>query len=178
MLAARGAVVIDADRLAREVVAPGTPGFCAVVDEFGAEVLGSDGDLDRARLGRVVFADPVRRAALNAIVHPLVAQRSAELMAAAAPESVVVYDVPLLVENDLAGHYELVVVVDAAESVRLERLTRDRGMSAVDARARMAAQADRERRLAVADVVVTNDGTREELEHQVAALWESLRSRT
>lgn len=175
-LAERGAIVIDADVLAREVVAPGTPGLSAVVAEFGAEVLGPDESLDRPRLGSLVFGHPQRLAALNAIVHPLVAARTRELMAAAPADAIVVHDVPLLVENDLAETYDVVVIVDAAEDTRLGRLTRDRGMSVQDARARIAAQASREQRLAVADVVVTNDGSLEALDEQTDALWEQLRS--
>ncbi len=128
LLAAHGAVVVDADALAREAVAPGTPGLAAVVAEFGPEVLAADGSLDRAALGRVVFGDDTRLAALEAIVHPYVGRRSAELMAAAAPGSVVVYDVPLLVEKGLQDGYDVVVVVDAADDVRLHRLVDRRGM--------------------------------------------------
>lgn len=174
LLAARGALIVDADRLAREVVAPGTPGLAAVVAEFGPEVLTAEGELDRARLGRMVFADEERRRALNAIVHPLVAERSATLQAAAEPDAVVVHDVPLLAENDLQDRYDLVVVVDAAAETRLRRLVDVRGMAEADARARMAAQATRAQRLSVADVVVDNDGSREELERQVGELWERL----
>ncbi|MET2715057.1 dephospho-CoA kinase [Streptomyces harbinensis] len=176
-LAAHGAVVVDSDRIAREVVEPGTPGLAAVVEEFGPGVLAADGSLDRAGLGRIVFADAGRRAALNAIVHPLVARRSAQLRAAAPQDAVVVHDVPLLTENGLADQYDLVVVVDASPEVQLERLTGLRGMSEEDARARMAAQATREQRLAIADEVLHNDGTREELAAQVDRLWERLRER-
>jgi len=174
LLASYGAVVVDADLIAREVVAPGTPGLAAVVAEFGPEVLLPDGALDRPRLGGIVFADPARLAALNAIVHPLVGRRSAELEAAAGPGDVVLHDVPLLAENGLAGLYDLVVVVDAADATRLERLVRLRGMAEGEARARMAAQSSREDRLAVADLVIDNDGPLELLEPQVRALWEQL----
>ncbi|MCE7081948.1 dephospho-CoA kinase [Streptomyces sp. ST2-7A] len=177
LLAERGAVVVDADRVAREVVEPGTEGLAAVVAGFGPGVLGPDGALDRERLGRIVFSDPARLAALNAIVHPLVARRSAELRAAAPAGAVVVHDVPLLVENGLEDLYDLVVVVDASEEVRLDRLARSRGMAETDARARMAAQADRAARLAVADRVVPNDGTLAELEARVTELWEELAAR-
>lgn len=177
LLASFGARVVDADALAREVVEPGTTGLAAVVAEFGEQVLAPDGSLDRQRLAGIVFADPGRLAALNAIVHPLVGERSAELFAGAPPDAVVVYDVPLLVENDLASLYDLVVVVDAAEDTRVDRLVRLRGMSPDDVRARIAAQAGRATRLAAADVVIGNDGTEEELEAQVRALWESLRER-
>ncbi|HET6636046.1 MAG TPA: dephospho-CoA kinase [Streptomyces sp.] len=171
-----GAVVVDADRIAREVVAPGTDGLRAVVAEFGQQILAPDGSLDRPALGAVVFADPDRLAALNAIVHPLVAARSAELEAAAAPDAVVVHDVPLLAENGLATLYDRVLVVDASEETRLDRLTRLRGMPEADARARMAAQASRSERLAVADVVIDNDGPLEALEPQIRRAWEELRA--
>ncbi len=175
-LAERGAVVIDADVLAREVVLPGSPGLAAVVAEFGADVLAPDGSLDRPRLGSMVFAEPERLAALNAIVHPLVAARTRELMAAAPADAIVVHDVPLLVENGLAGAYDVVVIVDAAEETRLARLTTDRGMDPDDARARIAAQASRQQRLAVADVVVDNNGPLAALEPQLDALWARLTS--
>jgi len=176
LLAERGAVIIDADAIAREVVAVGTPGFQAVVDRFGAGVVGADGGLDRAALAALVFADPEARAALNAIVHPLVGARSVELMAAAAPDAILVYDVPLLVESSMAGGFDVVVVVEAAADVRLERLA-ERGMGADDARARMAAQATDEQRRAVADELVHNDGTLDELTVQVDGLWERLSAR-
>ena len=177
LLAAHGAVVVDADALAREAVEPGTPGLAAVVAEFGPEVLAADGSLDRAALGRVVFGDDARRAALEAIVHPYVGRRSAELMAAAAPGSVVVYDVPLLVEKGLQDGYDVVVVVDAADDVRLHRLVDQRGMPAEDAQARMATQASRTQRLAVADEVVANDAGLDALAERVDDLWAVLAAR-
>jgi dephospho-CoA kinase len=173
-LAARGAVVVDADALAREAVQPGSEGLARVVAEFGEDVLAPDGSLDRPALGRVVFADADRLAALNAIVHPYVGRRSAELIAAAPPDAVVVYDVPLLVENHLESAYDLVVVVDASPQTQLSRLTGARGMSEQDAEARMAAQASREDRRAVADVIVDNDGELGALEEQVERLWARL----
>lgn len=173
LLAALGAVVVDADALAREVVEPGTPGLAAVVAEFGPGVLAPDGSLDRAALGRTVFADPQRRRALEAIVHPLVARRSAELVAAAPRDGVVVYDVPLLVENGLQDGYDAVVVVDAPDEVRLARLAA-RGMPAEDARARMAAQATREQRLAAATQVIDNGAGLDHLRAQVRELWKLL----
>ncbi|GGX95094.1 dephospho-CoA kinase [Streptomyces hiroshimensis] len=178
LLASYGAVIVDSDRIAREVVEPGTPGLAAVVAEFGEAVLTSEGTLDRPRLGAVVFADPDRLAALNAIVHPLVRARSAELEAAAAPDAVVVHDVPLLAENGLAPLYDLVVVVDAGTETRLDRLVRLRGMTPDEAHARMAAQATREARLAVADFVIGNDGPIEALQRQVEKVWEELRERS
>lgn len=173
-LAARGAVVIDADVLAREALAPGTDGLAKVVAQFGDAVLAPDGSLDRPGLGRIVFADPQRLAALNAIVHPYVGRRSQELIAAAPADAVVVYDVPLLVENNLAPSYDVVVVVDVPPETQLARLTQQRGMTESDARARMAAQATREERLAVADVVIDNEGDLRALEDQVTPLWDDL----
>ncbi|MGY1824586.1 dephospho-CoA kinase [Geodermatophilus sp. SYSU D00079] len=170
LLAARGARVVDADRIAREVVEPGTPGLAAVVDAFGPEVLTAEGALDRPALAAVVFADPAARARLDGIVHPLVRARAAELVAAAPPDAVVVQDVPLLVETGQAGAYDLVLVVEADLGTRVERLVQ-RGLSAEDARARIAAQATDEQRRAVADVVLDNSGTREELEAQVERFW-------
>ncbi|MEW1688016.1 dephospho-CoA kinase [Streptomyces sp. NPDC091265] len=174
LLVGHGAVLVDADRIAREVVEPGTPGLAAVVEAFGTGILAPDGTLDRPKLGSVVFSDPERLAALNAIVHPLVGARSAELERAAGPESVVVHDVPLLTENGLAPLYDLVVVIDAAPGTQLDRLVRLRGMTEADARARMAAQATREQRLAVADLVIDNDGPVEALEPQVRKVWSEL----
>ncbi|MGP4025026.1 dephospho-CoA kinase [Actinomadura sp. 3N407] len=173
-LAERGAVVIDADKIAREVVEPGTPGLAAVVAEFGEDVLLASGALDREKVGRIVFADAGRLAALNAIVHPLVGERMQELMDAAPGGAVVVYDVPLLAENGLAPMYDEVVVVDAPEDVQLDRLVARRGMTEEDARARMANQASRADRRAVATHVIDNSGTLDDLKTQVDALWESL----
>ena len=173
-LARRGAVIIDSDVLAREVVEPGTPGLAAVAAEFGAGVLAADGSLDRAKLAAIVFADPHRLAALNAIVHPLVRARSAALTesAAAGSEStIVVHDVPLLVEAGLTGNFDLVVVVDVPESIQLDRLVRVRGMAESDAKARIAAQAGRERRLAAADYVLDNSGDLDALDAAVDRLW-------
>jgi dephospho-CoA kinase len=166
-----GALLIDADTLAREVVEPGTGGLAAVVAEFGEQVLDGDGRLDRPALARVVFGDEAARERLNAIVHPRVRARAAELIAAAPPGTVVVQDVPLLVETGHAGAYDLVVVVEAPEELRVQRLARDRGMSAEEARARMASQATDEQRRAVADVVLINDGTPDQLRAKVDALW-------
>jgi len=166
-----GAVVIDADALAREVVAAGTPGLRAVAAEFGDGVLTPDGALDRAALGRVVFADPEARARLEAITHPLIAAETARRLARLPHDAVVVHDVPLIVEKRLAGEYDLVVVVGAEEEVRLARLVRDREMPREDALARIRAQATDEERRAVADVWLDNSGTPEELLDQVRALW-------
>ncbi|MFE5913197.1 dephospho-CoA kinase [Streptomyces wedmorensis] len=172
-----GAVLIDADRIAREVVEPGTPGLAAVVEAFGEDVLTEEGTLDRPRLGSIVFADPDKLATLNAIVHPLVGARSAELESRAAAGDVVVHDVPLLTENGLAPLYDLVVVVDASPETQLDRLVRLRGMVETEARARMAAQATREQRLAVADLVIDNDGPLDALAPQVRKVWDELERR-
>ena len=170
LLAERGAQVVDADRLARAVVEPGTPGLDAVVAEFGAGVLTAEGALDRPALAAVVFGDPAARAQLDAVVHPLVRARAAELVGAAPPDAVVVQDVPLLVETGQAGAYDLVLVVEADPETRVARLV-ERGLSAEDARARIASQATDEQRRAVADVVLDNSGTPEELEAQVDRFW-------
>jgi dephospho-CoA kinase len=177
LLRERGAVIIDADKVAREVVEPGTPGLAAVVAEFGEDVLRPDGALDREKVGSIVFSDRDRLAALNAIVHPLVGARMRELMDAAPPGAIVVYDVPLLAENGLAEMYEVVVVVDAPVEVQLDRLTSRRGMTEEDARARIAAQASREERRAVATHVIDNSGSLDDLKAQVDALWEDLARR-
>ncbi|MFE9430077.1 dephospho-CoA kinase [Streptomyces sp. NPDC006640] len=174
LLVEHGAVLIDADRIAREVVEPGTPGLAAVVDAFGEDVLTAEGTLDRPRLGSIVFADPEKLATLNAIVHPLVGTRSRTLEDAAPADAVVVHDVPLLAENALAPLYDLVIVVDARPETQLDRLVRLRGMTEEDARARMAAQAPREKRLAVADIVIDNDVPLADLERRVADVWGDL----
>ena len=173
-LVAYGAVLIDADAIAREVVAPGTAGLAEVVAEFGPGILAPDGSLDRDRLGEIVFADAGQRARLNAIVHPKVGQRMAELEQSAPADAIVVHDVPLIAENDLAAAYDVVVVVDAPDARRLHRLVRQRGMSREQAQARMAAQADREQRLAVAGIVIDNAGSLMELDRQVGDLWMEL----
>ena len=174
LLVERGAVLIDADRIAREVVEPGTPGLAAVVEAFGEEILAEDGSLDRPRLGALVFSDPEKLATLNSLVHPLVGARSRELEEAAPEDAVVVHDVPLLTENGLAPLYDVVVVVDASPGTQLDRLVRLRGMSEEDARARMAAQATREQRRAVADVVIDNDVPLDALERRVEEVWADL----
>jgi dephospho-CoA kinase len=171
LLAGHGAVVIDADRLAREVVAPGTDGLAEVVAAFGEGVLGPDGALDRQALGRVVFSDPAARERLEKIIHPRVRARTAELAAAAPPGAVLVNDVPLLVEAGLAGGYQLVIVVEADRDARVRRLAADRGMTAPEAASRIAAQATDEQRRAVADVVIVNDGTLDDLAARVGEVW-------
>ncbi|GAB3997543.1 dephospho-CoA kinase [Nocardioides marmoraquaticus] len=169
-----GAVLVDADVIAREVVAAGTPGLAAVVDGFGDALLTPDGELDRPAMGALVFADESARRRLEAIVHPLVYERVAELEAQAPEGSVVVHDIPLLVENDRAGDFDAVVVVDVPAEVQLDRMVRLRGWSEADARARLGAQATREQRLAVATHVVDNTGTRDDLRERVAEVWAEL----
>ena len=176
-LAAQGAVVIDADLIAREVVAPGTDGLAEVIEAFGPGVLAADGSLDRAVLGDIVFADSGKLATLNSIVHPRVGARMRQLEQSAWPAAVLVHDVPLIAENGLADAYDLVVVVDVPPRAQLERLVRLRGMTREQARARIAAQADRQARLAIADIVVDNSGSLAELDRQVGELWTELRRR-
>ncbi|MEV5739451.1 dephospho-CoA kinase [Microbispora rosea] len=176
-LAARGAVVVDADKIAREVVEPGTPGLAEIVEAFGEDILRPDGTLDRERLGAIVFADAEKLKVLNGIVHPKVGERSERLQREAPDDGVVVYDVPLLAENNLAPLYDVVIVVDTPDEVRLERLLRFRGMPEADARARIAAQASREDRLRIADIVIRNEGSLDDLEAQVDKIWQDLSER-
>jgi dephospho-CoA kinase len=175
-LAALGAVVVDADVVAREVVERGTPGLAAVVEAFGEQVLQPDGTLDREALGKVVFGDDEARKRLSGILHPLIGARSAELWAAAEQggAAVLVHDVPLLVESKLEGMYDEVLVVDVPPEVQLDRLVRLRGMAREDAEQRIAAQATREVRLASATRVLHNDGTVAQLEAQVRVLWDEV----
>ena len=178
ILAELGAVVVDADLLAREVVAPGTPGLAAVVAEFGEGVLAPDGSLDRPALGAVVFADEAARRRLEAIVHPLVRARGRALEEAAPAGAVVVHDIPLLAETGQAAGFDAVVVVDVPVETQVERMVSQRGMSREDAEARIAAQATREERLAVATYVVDNTGTREDLRDRVTEVFEKLTARS
>ncbi|MES2524304.1 MAG: dephospho-CoA kinase [Gemmatimonadota bacterium] len=176
LLAAHGATIIDADVLARDVVAPGTAGFEAVVDRFGPGVVGADGSLDRAGLRRLVFSDPVRRDALNAIVHPAVGRlRESRLAEARARgDRVVVSDIPLLFEVGLEHSVQGVIVVDAPESTRLARLTGDRGLSREDAEAMMRAQWPSAEKRRGATWVIDNDGSRAQLAERVAELWRAI----
>jgi len=176
ILAELGAVVVDADLLAREVVAAGTPGLDAVVAEFGEEVLTPEGDLDRPAMGAIVFADPAARKRLEAIIHPLVHRRSAELEAQAPVDAVVVHDIPLLAEGGRAGSFDAVVVVDVPTDVQVERMVRDRGWSHEEARSRIAAQASREERLAIATHVIDNTGSLEALRARVEQVYAELRA--
>lgn len=177
ILSELGAVVIDADLIAREVVAKGTPGLAAVVEAFGPEMLTPEGELDRPRMGALVFGDEAQRRVLESIVHPLVFERYAEVEAAAPTDGIVVHDIPLLVESGRAGEFDAVIVVDAPEEVQVERMVRDRGWTEEDARSRIAAQATREQRRAVATYLIENTGTREDLRHQVTEVFEALLAR-
>jgi dephospho-CoA kinase len=169
-----GAVVIDADVLAREVVQPGTPGLEAVAAEFGPEVLTASGELDRSALGALVFADADRRTALEAIIHPLVRARVGQLEDAAPEGAVVVQDIPLLVETGQAAAFDAVVVVDVPEDVQVDRAVRERGWSEAEARSRVAAQASRAARLEAANYVVDNSGTPEDLRQRVSEVFDQL----
>jgi len=175
LLAARGAMVIDADRLAHEVVEPGTDGYAALLDEFGPSVLSADGSVNRATLAELVFADEAARRRLETIIHPRVRARAKELEAQADPQAVVVHEIPLLVETAADG-FDVVVVVDIAEDEAVRRLL-GRGMSADDAWSRIRTQASREQRRAVADVVLDNSGGTDSLSEQVEALWRDLSAR-
>ncbi len=174
ILAELGAVVIDADVLAREVVAAGTTGLAAVAAEFGDGVLTPDGELDRPAVAARVFGDPDARRRLEAIIHPLVHRRRQELADAAPPGAVVINDIPLLTETGRAGEYDAVIVVDVPESLQVERLVRDRGWTPDEARSRIAAQASREERLAIATHVIENSGGPDELRARVAAVYAAL----
>jgi dephospho-CoA kinase len=175
ILAELGALVIDADALAREVVARGTPGLDAVVAEFGPGVLTPEGDLDRPAMGRLVFGDDAARRRLEAIIHPLVIERMAEIEATAGEDDVVVHDIPLLAEGGRADTFDAVVVVDAPRDLQVERMLGDRGWTREDAESRIAAQATREERRAIATHVIDNNGTLEELRARVEAVLDELR---
>ena len=176
LLAERGAVVIDSDVLAREAVARGTDGLAAVVEEFG-DVLTPDGELDRPAVGRIVFGDAEARRKLEAIIHPRVRARAAAIEAAAPAGAVVVHDIPLLVETGQADSFDLVLVVDVEPDLQLRRLTELRGMTAEEAKQRIASQASRADRLAAADVVVDNSGSLDDLERRVGEIWTELTAR-
>lgn len=177
-LVARGAVLIDGDAIAREVVEPGSAGLAAIVREFGAGVLLPDGTLDRPKLGSIVFGDPERLAALNAITHPLIGRRSQERFEAAPEDAIVVYDMPLLTEGNLASLHDVVIVVDVPVEVQIARLVERRGMTEADAKARIAAQATREQRRAIADHVIDNTGSLTELDARVDEVWADLVKRS
>ena len=174
MLAELGAVVIDADALAREVVEKGTPGLAAVVAEFGEQLLTPEGDLDRPAMGRLVFGDDAARKRLEAIVHPLIFERYAELEESAPEGAMVVHDIPLLAESGRADGFDAVIVVDVPTETQVERMLHERGWSREDAESRIAAQATREQRLAVATHVIDNTGTLDDLRAQVRAVHDQL----
>jgi dephospho-CoA kinase len=178
LLERRGAVVIDADQLAREAVAKGSPGFERVVDTFGVPIVTPDGDLDRQALAPIIFSDPERKAALEGIVHPEVARRFGEQVdELRSTDRVVVYVSPLLVELGLAPAFDVVIVVTASPHLRVSRVASGRDLSPEDVRARMAAQATDEQRMEVADILVDNDGSLSELEPQVDRIWDDLVAR-
>ena len=188
-LAARGAVLIDADVAARQVVVPGSPGLTRIASAFGTDVLRPDGSLDRDRLGAIVFGDPEQREKLNAIVHPLVrqwmlaAERTAVEAAGSDPGAdpgapILIHDVPLLAESRGKGGFDLVIVVDTPAEVQVERLVGQRGMAPEQAQARMAAQASREQRLALADIVIDNSGSLVDLDRRVGEVWADLQRRS
>jgi dephospho-CoA kinase len=179
-LAALGAVVLDGDKAARAVVQPGTPGLARIAETFGPGVLTADGSLDRAKLAGIVFADEAARAKLNAITHPLVREhlRAAEEAAVkeGGPDTIVVHDIPLLAEGQRSADFDVVIVVDVPPEVQVSRLA-GRGLPEDQARARMAAQATRDQRLAIADIVIDNSGTHPDLDQRVAEVWAGLASR-
>jgi dephospho-CoA kinase len=180
-LAALGAVVLDGDMAARAVVEPGTPGLARIAETFGPGVLAPDGSLDRAKLAGIVFADEAAREKLNAITHPLIHEHLVAAEAAAikagGPDAIVVHDIPLLAEGQRAALFDLVIVVDVPPEVQVARLA-GRGMPAGQARARMAAQAARDQRLAVADIVIDNSGTLADLDRRVSEVWADLQARS
>jgi dephospho-CoA kinase len=176
LLAERGALVVDADMIAREVVEPGTTGYDAVMARFGPDVVAADGTLDRRALAGIVFADETARNDLNAIVHPLVRARSHELMASFPQDAIIVFEVPLLVEGNMAHDFDCIVTVEADVRTRLARLD-ERGLSEPEAQARIAAQATDEQRRGIAHEVISNDGSREELAGQMGTLWQRLTAR-
>ena len=174
-LAARGAVIIDADVLAREVVEPGTPALAAIIDKFGPQIM-RDGKLDRSQLGTIVFANPDARRDLERIVHPAVRARAAELELAADPDAVVVHVIPLLVETGQQEDFDVVVTIDVDHETQIQRLIARNGFSRAEAAARVDAQASSEERRTAADVVVDNNGNLDDLREQIAALWGVLTS--
>lgn len=175
-LRAHGAIVIDADAIAREVVEPGTPGFAQVVAEFGEGILDDSRSIDRPRLASLVFGDDTARKRLEAIVHPLVFQRIVELEEQAPKDAVVVHDLPLLAESGRADSFDVVVVVDAPMEAQIERMVRDRGWTEEQARARIAAQASSEARRAIATHLIENTGTREDLARRVGEVFGEIES--
>lgn len=179
-LAEHGAVVVDADRIAREVVEPGTPALQRITEEFGPEVISADGALDRAALGAIIFADDEKRLLLNSITHPAILEESQRQFAAAGaadPQAVVVYDVPLLTEARSRSEFDVVVVVSAPEETRIDRMVSLRGMSPEEATRRIRSQVPEEQRRALADIIVESGGTLDETLAQADAVWEQLHQR-
>ena len=176
LLVAHGAIVIDADALAREVVAPGTPGLAAVAEAFGDHLLRADGSLDREALGKIVFADPAARRRLEGITHPLIRDETARRFSDLPADAVVVHDIPLLVEAGMAGGYDVVLVVETPRELRLSRLV-DRGLPRDQAEARMSTQASDADRRAVADVLIDNSGTFDDLSDRIDVVWADLLTR-
>jgi dephospho-CoA kinase len=174
ILAELGAVIIDGDKLAREVVEPGTPGLAQVVEAFGPEILLPDGGMDRAKVGQIVFNDEARRKVLEGIVHPLIFERYAALEASAPKDGLVVHDIPLLAESGRADTFDAVIVVETPVEVQVERMLRDRGWTRADAESRIASQATPEQRRAIATYLIVNTGTREELRARVEAVYAEL----
>jgi len=174
ILAELGAVIIDGDKLAREVVEPGTPGLAQVVEAFGPEILLPDGAMDRAKVGQIVFNDEVKRKLLEGIVHPLVFERYAALEASAPKDGIVIHDIPLLAESGRSDTFDAVIVVETPAEVQVERMLRDRGWTRADAESRIAAQATPEQRRAIATYLIENTGTREELRVRVEAVYAEL----
>ena len=174
ILAELGAVIIDGDKLAREVVEKGEPGLTAVVEAFGPEILTPEGDMDRAKVGRIVFNDEAKRKVLEAIVHPLVFERYAALEASAPPDAIVVHDIPLLAESGRADGFDAVIVVETPAEVQVDRMLRDRGWTRADAESRIAAQATPEQRRAIATHLILNTGTLHELRARVEAVYAEL----
>ena len=177
LLREHGAVVIDYDLIAREVVEPGSPALAAIAQRFGTGVLADDGSLDRPALGAIVFAEESARRDLEAITHPAIRELAVRREAEAGPDAVVVHDNPLLVEMGAHADCDVVVVVDVPVQVQVDRLVRDRGMSTAEAQARIGAQASRDDRAAVADVVIDNSGSLEDLTAAVRDLWQELSAR-
>ena len=172
-----GAVVIDADQLARDVVARGTPGLDAVVEEFGRDLLTAEGDLDRPAMAERVFADDDARRRLEGIIHPLVFEQIQELEAAAPPDAIVVHDIPLLAESGRADTFDAVIVVDAPEELQVERMQRERAWSREQALSRIGAQSSRDERLAIATYVIDNSGGLDDLRRQVEEVYHDLADR-
>ena len=169
-----GAVEIDADQIAREVVAPGTAGLSAIVETFGSDLLEEDGSLNRSKLGSLVFGDELKRLALNAIVHPLVKERTREILAALPEDSIAIYNVPLLVDANVAHDFDLIVTVEAPEDEQVKRMIKHRGLTEAEARARIAAQAKPVERAAISDVILNSNQDINLLLRDADELWREI----